>query len=179
MKLLGFFLTFIFIQQTSFILCQNLHVGNRATDFSLPCATKDSIFQQEVKLSGFNGIKEVVIAFYPADWSPGCTKQLCSFRDSFSKFKDLSAEILAISGDYVWSHHNWAENKNYPFKLLADHSHRVAKLYESYNSESGYNKRTVFVIDKKGLISYIDWKYNVTSDTSSVNLQKALTLTQK
>jgi peroxiredoxin len=86
----------------------------------------------------------------------------------------LDAEILAISGDYVWSHHFWAKHQNYPFKLLSDHDHSVAKKYKSYNPERGYNKRTVFVIDKKGVITYIDWKYDVSSDSSFENLQKAL-----
>jgi len=171
-KLIIILLLFIFT--TSFIIGQTLVVGDKAKDFALPYATKDTIIRAGIKLSEVIGKKIIILAFYPADWSPGCTQQLCTFRDNFERFSKLDAEILAISGDYVWSHKNWAENKNYPFKLLSDHNHKVAKLYESYNKEYGYNKRTVFVIDTKGLISYIDWKYDVSGDSSFQNLQKAL-----
>jgi peroxiredoxin len=153
---------------------QSINIGNKFIDFTLPYATQDTIIHQGIQLSDLIGIKGVVLAFYPADWSSGCTKQLCAFRDNFAMLEKLDAEILAISGDYVWSHHFWAKHQNYPFKLLSDHDHSVAKKYKSYNPERGYNKRTVFVIDKKGVITYIDWKYDVSSDSSFENLQKAL-----
>lgn len=157
---------------------QTINIGDKFFDFTLPYATQDTIVYDGIKLSELIGKKPIVLAFYPADWSPGCTKQLCAFRDNFAILEKLDAEILAISGDYVWSHHFWAKHQNYPFKLLSDHDHSVAKKYESYNHERGYNKRTVFVIDKKGIIIYIDWKYNVSSDTSFENLKKALKFNQ-
>ncbi|MBI4418857.1 MAG: redoxin domain-containing protein, partial [Ignavibacteriales bacterium] len=73
------------------------------------------------------------MAFYPADWSPGCTKELCTFRDSLARLQEPNVEILAISGDYVWSHHAWAKHHEFPFKLLSDHRHTVARLYASSN----------------------------------------------
>lgn len=63
------------------------------------------------------------------------------------------ATILAISGDYVFSHYEWAKQQNFPFKLLSDHHHEVGKLYDSYIPERGFNRRTVFVIDQKGRIA--------------------------
>ncbi|MDP2208539.1 MAG: redoxin domain-containing protein [Bacteroidota bacterium] len=154
---------------------QTINIGDKFFDFTLPYATHDTIIHQGITLSEIIQKKPVVLAFYPADWSSGCIKQLCAFRDNFAMLEKLDAEILAISGDYVWSHHFWAKHQNYPFKLLSDHDHSVAKKYESYNQERGYNKRTVFVIDKKGIIIYIDWKYGVADDESFNNLKNSLT----
>ncbi len=152
---------------------QELNVGNNAPDFRLPYATKDTIDNNGIQLSDLIGKKIIVLAFYPADWSPGCTNQMCSFRDEYENFNNLNAEVLGISGDYVWSHHNWAKSQNYQFKLLSDHNHQVAQLYNSYNPTTGYNKRTIFVIDKIGKIVYIDWKY---STTNSISFEKLKTI---
>lgn len=118
-------------------------VGSRAPEFTLPYATKDSIARSPLKLSDFAGKRVVIVAFYPADWSTGCTKEVCTMRDNFEALQGLDAEVLAISGDYVWSHHEWAKFHNLPFKLLSDHSHAVARLYDSYNDKTFYNRRTV------------------------------------
>jgi peroxiredoxin Q/BCP len=101
------------------------------------------------------------LAFYPADWSTGCTKEVCAMRDNFAALQALDAEVLAISGDYVWSHHEWAKALNLPFKLLSDHAHIVAKLYQSFNEKSLYNRRTVVVVDKQGKIAYANMEYSV------------------
>ncbi len=149
-------------------------VGETAPDFSLPFATKDSIGEGDLKLSGLVGSKNIVLAFYPADWSGGCTKEVCALRDNFSSLSELDAEILGISGDYEYSHHEWAKHHDLPFKLVSDHKHEVAKAYGSYNEAAGYNKRTVFVIDKKGKIAYIDLSYSVRDTQSFDKLKKAL-----
>ncbi len=153
---------------------QTLKVGDKAPDFKLPYATKDTIVFAGIKLSDLIGRKNIVLAFYPADWSGGCTTQMCTFRDNFVALSNLDAEVLGISGDYVFSHREWAKSLNLPFKLLSDHKHEVAKLYNSYDENSGYNKRTVFVIDKRGNIAYINWKYDVRDPKHFEELQKAL-----
>jgi len=150
-------------------------VGDLAPDFKLPYATKDSVAEEELTLSGFAGKRNVVLAFYPADWSGGCTKEVCTLRDNFSALATLNAEILGVSGDYEYSHHEWAKFHNLPFKLVADHSHAVAKLYASYNETSGYNRRTVVVIDKSGKIVYVDLHYSVRDMDSYTKLKAALT----
>lgn len=138
-----------------------LKVGDPAPDFTLPYATKDTlVFQGGIKLSDFKGKKNVLVAFYPADWSGGCTKQVCSYRDNFSAFTDLNCEVIMISGDYVFSHQEWAKHHNLPFILASDHDHSVAKTYGSFMPEMGFNKRTVFLVDKAGIIRYINLKYN-------------------
>jgi peroxiredoxin Q/BCP len=147
-------------------------VGQVPPDFSLEYATKDSIAEAPLTLSRLlDGKTPVLLAFYPADWSGGCTKEVCSFRDDFSSFRDLNVEILGISGDYVYSHFEWAKHHNLPFKLLADHLHEVGKLYGSYNEATGYNRRTVYLIAADGRISYRDLEYS-TRDTVSLSRLK-------
>jgi peroxiredoxin Q/BCP len=155
-------------------LAQNeIRTGDLAPGFALPYATKDSISRSLVNLSAFAG-KRVVLAFYPADWSTGCTKEVCTMRDNFASLKALDAEVLAISGDYVWSHHEWAKSLNLPFKLLSDHAHVVAKLYNSYNEKSMQNRRTVFIVDKQGKISYANMEYSVKDLNDFEKLKSAL-----
>jgi peroxiredoxin len=151
-----------------------LKVGNRAPDFDLPCATKDSIYREGVRLSEIVGSSAIVLAFYPADWSSGCTKEMCSIRDSYSSLSELGALVYGISGDYVFSHREWARHLDLQFALLSDHDHSVARAYESFDGTSGYNKRTVFVIDRKGDIAYMDLAYSVRSSDSFDRLKAAL-----
>jgi peroxiredoxin len=152
----------------------SLKVGQLAPDFSLPYATKDSISRSPLKLSNAVGERNIVLAFYPADWSGGCTKEMCTMRDDFKDLEKLNVELLAISGDYVFAHHEWAKQQNFPFRLLSDHLHAVAKLYNSYNEKYGFNKRTVFVIDKQGKIAFEDLEYSVADNDDFARLKEAL-----
>jgi peroxiredoxin len=131
-------------------------VGEPAPDFKLPYATAEKIFfrpEEHMALSSLRG-KNVLLAFYPADWSSGCTTEVCTFRDTFSELGKLNAVVLGVSGDYVFSHHEWAKHHKLQFPLLSDHDHAVAKRYDSYMEQYGLNKRTVFLIDKDGVVRY-------------------------
>jgi peroxiredoxin len=150
-----------------------LKVGDQAPDFTLPGATKDSLEQAGITLSSVRG-GTVILGFYPADWSGGCTKEMCTMRDNFADLGTLGATVYGISGDYVYSHHEWARALDLPFTLLSDHQHRVARLYDSYNEESGFNIRTVYVIDRQGKIAYIDPAYKAGSAESFARLKEAL-----
>ncbi len=156
----------------------NLSVGDQAPDFTLPSATKDSINFGGVHLSSVVGTSNIVLAFYPADWSGGCTKEMCTMRDNFNVLSKLGATVFGISGDYVFSHREWAKYHSLQFVLLSDHDHAVARLYQSYDPQEGYNLRTVFVIDKRGKIAYIDRAYKAGSQESFDNLKAALERTQ-
>jgi hypothetical protein len=82
-------------------------VGDAAPDFSLPYATRDSIASDDLKLSSLVGKRNIVLAFYPADWSGGCTKEVCTLRDNFTALSALNAEIIGLSGLRVclqWGH---------------------------------------------------------------------------
>jgi len=115
-----------------------------------------------------------VLAFYPADWSGGCTREVCTLRDNFTALGALHADVIGISGDYVFSHYEWAKHHNLPFRLASDHNHAVAKQYGSYNESSGHDRRTVFAIDKAGKVAYQDMAYSVRDSVSFGKLQDAL-----
>ena len=133
-------------------------VGEAAPDFKLPYATQEKIFmkpEDQLSLASLRG-KTVILAFYPADFSGGCTTEVCALRDSFIELGKLNATVLGISGDYVFSHQAWAKEHNLPFALASDHNHAVAKAYDSYREDVGFNKRTVYLIDKNGVIRYVN-----------------------
>ena len=150
------------------------HVGDAALDFSLPYATRDSISSQPITLSSLYGKGNIILAFYPADWSGGCTREVCTLRDNFAALGALHAQVLALSGDYVFSHYEWAKHHDLPFALVSDHKHEVAKQYASYNEASGHDMRTVYVIDKAGKIGYVDLAYSTRDSVSFTKLKDAL-----
>lgn len=133
-------------------------VGQAAPDFKLPYATQEAIHmkpEEQMSLASQRG-KNVILAFYPADWSGGCTTEVCTLRDTFAELSKLNATVLAVSGDYVFSHQEWAKHHNLQFPLLSDHDHAVAKTYDSYMEGVGFNKRTVYLIDKEGVVRYVN-----------------------
>ncbi|HEX8723147.1 MAG TPA: peroxiredoxin [Pyrinomonadaceae bacterium] len=133
-------------------------VGEAAPDFKLPYATQEKIFMkpdEQMALSSLKG-RNVVLAFYPADWSGGCTTEVCTLRDTFAELSKLNATVLGVSGDYVFSHHEWAKHHQLQFPLLSDHDHRVARMYDSFMEQAGFNKRTVYLIDKEGVVRYVN-----------------------
>lgn len=152
-----------------------LKVGDRAPEFSLPAASRDSVLASKIGPADYAGKSIVILAFYPADWSGGCTKEMCTMRDKFADFGSLGAVVLGISGDYVYSHREWARALGLPFTLLSDHNHAVARLYESFNEGRDFNLRTVYVIDSHGLIAYIDPAYKAGTPESFDRLTQALT----
>lgn len=155
-----------------------LSVGDQAPDFTLPYATKDTIVFEGISLSSQIGKKLIVLAFYPANWSGGCTKQMCMIRDEFANLATLNVMLFGISGDYVYAHHEWAKQLGLPFPLLSDHKHDVARRYQSYNEATGYNRRTVYVIDRQGRIAYRDLEYRVSTPESFTKLRAVLVALQ-
>jgi peroxiredoxin len=148
-------------------------IGDAAPDFTLPYATQEKIFfkpEERMSLASMKG-KNIILAFYPADWSGGCTTEVCTLRDTFAELGKLNATVLAISGDYVFSHHEWAKFHKLPFPLLSDHDHKIARLYGSYNEEAGFNKRTIFLIDKDGVVRYSNMAFKA-GDANDYNKLK-------
>lgn len=123
-----------------------------APDFTL-FATPD----QKISLSEFKG-KNVILAFYPADWSPVCSDQMALYNEMLSYFKKYDAEIFGISVDSKWSHLEFSKTRNLHFPLLADFEPKgeVAKKYGVYDEEEGQCNRALFVINKQGII---EWSY--------------------
>jgi len=124
-----------------------LSEGTKAPSFS---STDDS--GSSVSLSDFSG-KPVVIYFYPKDDTPGCTKQACSFRDSYSEYQDKDIVVLGVSMDDETSHKAFKEKFSLPFPLIVDTDGAIAKAFDVEGG--GYAKRVTFVIDKEGTITKV------------------------
>ena len=126
-----------------------VNVGDKAPDFTL-----DSQTGENVTLSDFFGKKNLVLYFYPKDETPGCTREACTFRDSYELFTDLGAEVIGVSADTVESHKAFAEHHNLPFTLLSDLDNNVRKLYGATSTLGFIPGRVTFIIDKKGVIRH-------------------------
>lgn len=138
-------------------------VGDTIPDFKLPYATADTIDFEGVSSKDLFG-RRYVIATYPADWSGGCTKEMCTFRDRFSEFEELQVEVLPLSADLVFSHHEWAKHHNLQFKLLADHTREFGKVMGVYMNEYGMFRRSIFVVGPDGRFEYIDHEYSLADE---------------
>ncbi len=100
----------------------------------------------------------MVLAFYPADWSPVCTDQLSLYNQILGEFQKFNAELIAISVDGVWSHLAFAKDRNLHLPLLSDFEPKglVSKLYGVYGHKTGESERALFVIDHNGIVR---WSY--------------------
>lgn len=111
---------------------------------------------KEYSINEVLGKKNIVIYFYPKDETTVCTKEACSFRDSYEDFKELGCEVIGISSDDVESHKNFAENHNLPFILLSDENQEVRKLFGVPSDMFGMLPgRYTYVVNKKGKIILI------------------------
>ena len=134
-----------------------IEIGKSAPDFKLKSQTND-----DVSLSDFRG-KIVVLYFYPKDFTPGCTREACDFRDHHSDLKNTGAIILGISPDTSESHSKFSGKYNLPFTLLADPDHRVLEAYgawgvkKRFGRESEGVKRSTVIVDSEGIVRKI-WK---------------------
>jgi len=124
-----------------------LGVGDQAPDFELP-----GTGSAQYRLSSFRG-RVVVIVFYPGDNTAVCTRQLNSYNQGLDEFEKLGAQVLAISAQDLDSHEEFSCMHNFGFPLLADTDKSVARLY-GVLGPMGFPRRSVFVIDANGRISY-------------------------
>jgi peroxiredoxin len=129
-----------------------LAAGTVAPDFKLR-VTPD----QWLALSDLKG-RPVILAFYPADWSPVCGDQMVLYNEILLDFREHGAELLGISVDGVWCHAAFAKSRNLHFPLLSDFEPKgaVARSYGAYREEEGVCERALFVIDANGVIF---WSY--------------------
>lgn len=124
----------------------------QAPDFKLH-VTPDQL----LSLNEIQG-KRIVLAFYPADWSPVCGDQMALYNQVLPEFRSRGAEIFGISVDGAWCHQAFAQSRNLHFPLLADFEPKgeVARAYGAYRASEGVSERALFVIDEKGAIA---WSY--------------------
>lgn len=134
-----------------------LKVGTKAPDFTLASSAAEAAGEagKTMSLRDFAG-KNVILAFYPADWSAVCGDELAVYNEILPMFEKLNAELLAISVDSAFCHQAFKENRGFKMEMLADFHPKgaVSKLYGVYDEKDGFSKRALFVIDKTGAIRY-------------------------
>ncbi|UCE13265.1 MAG: redoxin domain-containing protein [Candidatus Heimdallarchaeota archaeon] len=131
-----------------------LKVGEEAPDFTLPA--QDG---KKIRLSDYRGKKNVMLAFYPQDFTPVCSHQLPSYSKQIKKFEELNTQVLAIGVASIPVHNAWIESLGgLNFPLLADWVPfaEVSKKYDAFIEKIGFGKRVIFIVDKEGIIQYVD-----------------------
>lgn len=124
-----------------------VNVGQKAIDFTLKSSEK-----KLVSLSDYRGAY-ILLYFYPKNYTPGCTKEACEFRDQYSAFERLNAKVIGISNDDTSSHETFAAQYSLPFTLLSDPSYKTSSDYGVWKTKKILG--TTFIIDPDGLIAKV------------------------
>ncbi|WP_298546864.1 peroxiredoxin [uncultured Aquimarina sp.] len=147
-----------------------LEVGDKVPEFSAKTDQREEFFSSE-----FIGKKPLVVYFYPKNFTPGCIKEACDFRDSYEDFKNIGVEVIGISSDSVKSHERFKNKYRLPFIFLSDEKGNLRKLFGVKASLFGMLPgRETFVIDKEGIIRL---KFN--SINASQHLKQAIKKTKE
>jgi peroxiredoxin len=135
-----------------------IEVGTEAPDFELPSngLTAEGKPGKKIKLSDFRGKKNVVLAFYPLDFSPVCSKEHQCFKDDGVKLESADAQVLGVSVDSHWAHHAFAKQMGIGYPLLADFHPKgeVAKRYGLFEEGKGFTSRATVIVDKSGKVAW-------------------------
>lgn len=142
-------------------------VGAVAPDFTLPDQDK-----KDFVLSSFKG-KNVVLFFYPLDWSPTCTKENACFSQDLSRFSKYG-EVAAISIDSVWSHKAWQEKMGLKHRLLADMHRKVTKAYGLFHPGANISQRATVIIDKSGKVAFSKVEADITKERDYAQVEAEL-----
>ena len=129
----------------------SISVGQKAPDFTLPDQDK-----KEVKLSDYVGKKNVVLMWYPLDWSPTCTDEHACFVNEMKSFETLDAQVLGVSVDSVWSHKAYAEKMHIKYPLLADFHPKgaMSEKYGVYMADKGITGRAISIVGRDGNVAW-------------------------
>ena len=149
-----------------------LKVGDAAPDFSIPAQKNDAAAPK--KLSELRGKMNVLVAFYPKADTPGCTKQMCSYRDDTAKFQSANTQVLAVSIDQQMDSDKFQEKNKLPFPVVGDPQHKIIGAYGVPMKDVDGNKfaqRSVFLVDKEGKVRYIDIDYKIAEDGAALYKQ--------
>jgi len=134
----------------------SIKVGDKAPIFTLYSSEKE-----EVKLEDYQGKSNVLILFFPLAFTGVCTTEMCSMRDNMAMYNEMNAEVLGISVDTVFTLEKFKAAENLNFTLLSDFNKDVSKTYSAFYEDfvlgmKGVSKRAAFIIDKNGIIRYIE-----------------------
>jgi len=135
-----------------------IQVGAEAPDFELPSnELENGRPGKKIKLSDFRGKKNVVLAFYPLDFSPVCSTEHACFTQDFSELEKAGAQVLGISVDSSWTHMAFAKQLGIKYPLLADFQPRgeVASKYGLFLADKGITARATVIVDKQGKVAWV------------------------
>jgi peroxiredoxin Q/BCP len=154
--------------------------GEMAPDFTIQWADGKGVKAQPLTLSKLRG-QVVVLAFYPADFSGGCTIEMSKFRDDYKAIFGDGVVVLPISRDSLSTHVRWADSMSFQFGLGSDTDAAVAKLYGSMGSPTRpkYLARNIFVIGKDGKVAYAKTSFNVNAQVGYDDLAAAVAAAKK
>jgi peroxiredoxin Q/BCP len=154
-------------------------VGQRAPDFSLPWANREGVgpIESPYQLASDRG-KTVVVAFYPRDFTKGCTAQMRTFAAQYDSLFGPDAVLVAISTDSVATHGRFAASLGLPFRLLSDPEQRVSKQYASKDPE-GYNRRTIYVVGPDGRVKFRNLRFNALDPKDYSELRNAVRISTR
>jgi len=153
----------------------NVKIGDKAPDFTLP-----DVDTTPRSLHEFLG-KKVILVFYVSAFTATCTKEVCNFRDSTDRYTDLDAQVIGVSVNDPFSNKEFKEKNRLPYPILSDYKRDVIKKYGLESAEfAGLNgyvvaKRSIFVIDQKGVIRYMWITENPAIEPNYEQIQQELT----
>ena len=160
------------------VLVGGPEVGRQAPDFTLPWAGRDGVGPADMPYQLWRDRgKTVVIAFYPRDFTSGGTAQMRTFTEQYESLFPGDVVVVGISADSLGTHSRFAASVGMPFRLLSDPEQRVARKYGS-SDDSGYPKRTVFVVGPDGRVKYRNMKFDALDPTHYAELGSAVRATQ-
>jgi peroxiredoxin len=163
-----------FLLEDCFELTNQIRVGDKAPDFTLPDADL-----KPRSLKDFLGSK-VVLAFFVGAFTSVCTKEMCAFRDSMARLTDLKAQVIGISVNDPFSNKAFAEKNRLPFPILSDYKREIIKTYgvetPDFAGLKGYTvaKRSVFIVDKNGIVRYVWTTKDPAIEPDYSEIEKAL-----
>jgi len=130
-----------------------LDIGSRAPDFDL-----EDESGRRVRLADFRGVSSVVLMFYPADSTPGCTRQLCTARDDYDRYRAAGVAVFGVNPGSVAAHKRFAERHGFKTPLLLDHGGRVSRAYDALMPIPLVTlvNRTVVGIDRDGIVRFYE-----------------------
>jgi mycoredoxin-dependent peroxiredoxin len=138
----------------------SVKVGDTAPDFTLawfaPTGEPGKFKNEQIALSSFKGKQNVVVAFFPAAFSPGCTSEMQKYQASSGQFTAANTVILGVSVDSTWSNKAFREQLGVSFPILSDWKKDVSRQYGLLNETNGTARRATFVVDKQGVVQKVD-----------------------
>jgi peroxiredoxin len=160
----------------------SVKVGDPAPDFDLEWLAPagdgkenpPKFERKRIKLSDFKGKQNVVVAFFPAAFSPGCTNEMKAYQTSHGTFTSANTTILGVSVDSTWSNKAFREQLGVEFPILSDWKRNTAEAYGLLDTNSGVARRATFVVDKTGVVRKVDVGREALDPSGVVGMCKTL-----